>query len=125
MSPIDRLLVVREKNGSDRFVALEGNRRVAALRILSNPSVLTGLQLKASLQKRFEELAKSFDRSAVEPIACFEVPTREEGTSWLFLRHTGENEGKGVVAWSGLAASRFRGTDPALQALEFVRSHGT
>jgi hypothetical protein len=124
MSPIDRLLVVRENNGSDRFIALEGNRRVAALKILSNPSVLTGLQLKASLQKRFEELAKNFDRSAVEPIACFEVPSREEGTSWLFLRHTGENEGKGVVAWSGLAASRFRGTDPALQALEFVGAHG-
>ena len=124
MSPIDRLLVVRENNGSDRFIALEGNRRVAALKILSNPSVLTGLQLKASLQKRLEELAKNFDRSAVEPIACFEVPSREEGTSWLFLRHTGENEGKGVVAWSGLAASRFRGTDPALQALEFVRAHG-
>jgi hypothetical protein len=97
---------------------------VAALKILSNPSVLTGLEVRAALQKRFEDLAKNFDGRTVDPIACFEVSSREEGTPWLFLRHTGENEGRGVVAWSGLAASRFRGTDPALQALEFVRAHG-
>src|SRR5229473_4701591 len=53
MSPIDRLLVVRENKSSDRFIALEGNRRVAALKILTNPAVLTGLNLKSSLQRRF------------------------------------------------------------------------
>jgi hypothetical protein len=41
------------------------------------------------------------------------------------LRHTGENAGRGVVGWSGLAASRFRGREPALQALDFVAAHGS
>jgi hypothetical protein len=70
------------------------------------------------------QLAKRFDRKDIEPIACFEVASRDEGNQWIYLRHTGENEGRGVVGWSGLAASRFRGSDPALQALEFVRNHG-
>jgi hypothetical protein len=125
MSPIDRLLVVKEKGGSSaRFVALEGNRRVAALRILATPSILNGLQLKPALHKRFDELAKAFDRATVEPVDCFEVDSREDATSWLYLRHTGENEGRGVVGWSGVASSRFRGSDPALQALELVRQYG-
>jgi hypothetical protein len=124
LNPMERLLVVREKKGSERFIVLEGNRRLAALMILVNPSLLGGLQLKQSLRKRFESLAKSFDRNTSGAVACYEVPTREEGTEWLHLRHTGENEGAGVVRWSGLAASRFRGRDPALQALEFVRAHG-
>ena len=124
MSPIDRLLVLRERPRSDRFIALEGNRRVAALRILANPAVLTGLNVKRALQKRLEDLAKDFDAATVEPIDCFESESREAGASWLHLRHTGENEGRGVVGWSGHAAARFRGTDPALQALEFVRTHG-
>jgi hypothetical protein len=124
LSPIDRLLVLREKKGADRFIALEGNRRVAALKILVNPHVLTDLHVKSSLQKRFEALAKRFNRNDVEPVDCFEVSSREEGTQWIYLRHTGENEGRGVVGWSGLAASRFRGGDPALQALEFVRNYG-
>jgi hypothetical protein len=124
MSPMDRLLVLRENKNSSRFVALEGNRRVAALKVLANPAVLTGLNLKTSLQKRFEDLAEDFDKSAVEPIDCFEVESRDAGASWVHLRHTGENDGRGVVGWSGHAAARFRGTDPGLQALEFVKAFG-
>lgn len=124
LSPIERLLVQREKKDSDRFITLEGNRRVAALKILANPHMLTSLHVKEPLQKRFEKLAKRFDRKDIEPIDCFEVASRDEGNQWIYLRHTGENEGRGVVGWSGLAASRFRGSDPALQALEFVRSYG-
>lgn len=122
MSPIERILV--RKNGKDQYVVLEGNRRTAALKLLANPAVLASLNMGNALQKRFERLAKDFDRKAVEPLACFEVPSDTDATKWIYLRHTGENEGKGVVKWSGLAAARFRGNHPALQALEFVREHG-
>jgi len=124
MSPLDRLLVLRESKTSNRYVALEGNRRVAALKILANPAVLTGLNLKPALQRRLEELARNFNKALVEPLDGYESETREAGASWVHLRHTGENEGRGVVGWSGHAAARFRGTDPALQALEFVRTYG-
>lgn len=124
MSPIDRLLVLREKEDGRRFIALEGNRRVAALKILANPAVLTGLEVKKALQKKLEEIAAGFDKSTVEPIDCSEAESREEAATWLHLRHTGENDGRGVVGWSGQASARFRGSDPALQALEFVRLHG-
>lgn len=124
LSPMDRMLVLRAKKGSEKFIVLEGNRRLATLKILSSPNVLTSLLVKTSLQKRFEALSNRFVRKEIEPIACFEVADREEGNRWILLRHTGENEGRGVVGWSGLAASRFRGGDPALQALEFVRNYG-
>jgi hypothetical protein len=124
MNPLDRLLVLRENKASNRFVALEGNRRVAALKILANPVVLTGLNLKPALQKRLEELAQNFNKARVEPLDGYEAVSREAGASWIHLRHTGENEGRGVVGWSGHAAARFRGTDPGLQALEFVRAYG-
>ena len=68
LSPIDRLLVLSEKKGEDRFITLEGNRRVGALKILANPHVLTDLHIKGSLQRRFEELAGSFKREEVEPV---------------------------------------------------------
>ena len=123
MSPIDRLLVIKEKNGK-RYIAVEGNRRVAALKILINPNALVGLHLMPALQKRFERIAKDFDRTTVEPLDCFEVTNRTEANRWIWLRHTGENDGRGVVNWSGVATSHFRGTDPALQALEFVQVHG-
>jgi hypothetical protein len=124
LSPIDRLLVIREKPGSDRYISLEGNRRAAALKILIQPSILTTLELPPNLKKRFEAEAAKFDRKTVEPISAYEVKSRDDAKTWLFLRHTGENDGRGVVGWSGVATSRFRGSDPALQALEFVKTHG-
>jgi len=125
MSPIDRLLVIRDKKYGERFIVVEGNRRLAALKILANPNVLGSLHLAAPLQKRFERIAKNdFDRATVEPLDCFLVASRTEANRWIWLRHTGENGGRGVVNWSGVAAAHFRGTDPALQALEFVRVHG-
>ncbi len=73
LSPMDRMLVLREKKESERFIVLEGNRRVAALKILSNPSVLTSLHIKAPLQKRFEALSRGFDQEAIEPIGLLPV----------------------------------------------------
>jgi len=124
LSPIERLLVIQEKRGSDRYVSLEGNRRLAALKVLSNPAVLVDLSLGAQLQRRLEKAAGEFERASVEPIACYAAKTEDEATKWIYLRHTGENEGRGVVRWSGVARARFRGTDPALQALDFVKEHG-
>ncbi len=59
----------------------------------------------------------------MEPVDCYEVDSRAEAAPWLELRHNGENDGRGTVNWSGVASSRFRGNDPALQALDFVRQH--
>lgn len=123
LNPMDRLLVIKSENNRGRYAVLEGNRRVAALKVLKNPSVLGGLDVRPSLRARFESLAARFDPADVEPVACFEVSERAEGTSWIEQRHTGENEGKGIVNWSGVASSRFRGRDPALQALDFVLQH--
>jgi hypothetical protein len=123
MSPIDRLLVLKEKGGN-RYISLEGNRRVSALKILANPTILNGLTLKPAMQKRFAQLAKQFEPKEVEPIDAYEVATRDDAATWLHLRHTGANQGRGVVDWSGLQAQRFRGSDPALQALEFVARYG-
>lgn len=124
LNPMDRLLVIPSQEEADRFIVIEGNRRFAAIKILHNPPVLTGLSVRPSVRKRFEALAATFDVTSVEPLDCFEVVTREEGAQWIQQRHTGENGGRGIVNWSGVATARFRGNDPALQALDFVLKHG-
>src|SRR6187551_1467437 len=50
---------------------------------------------------------------------CAVLP-REEANHWILLKHTGENEGLGVVTWDGRARHRFRQSSPALQAVEMV-----
>lgn len=121
MNPMDRLLVLKANSG---FTVLEGNRRLAALKILAAPSILDDVPISTGLRRAFGRLSERFDRSTVEPLPGYEIASREDGVKWLHQRHTGENGGKGVVGWSGIAASRFRGQDPALQALAFVDTHG-
>jgi len=123
LNPMDRLLVMRSENGDGKYTVLEGNRRAVALKVLKNPAILTDLDVRPALRRRLEIAAQGFDPKSVEPIPCFEVADRASGSTWIEQRHSGEDEGRGIVNWSGLASSRFRGRDPALQALDFVRQH--
>lgn len=124
LNPMDRWLVIKSAAERGRYVVLEGNRRLAALRILNNPRVLNDLEVRAPVKRRLQTIANEFDLNTIEPIDCFEVSDRAEAATWLNQRHTGENKGRGIVDWGGVATARFRGRDPALQALDLVVNHG-
>jgi hypothetical protein len=124
LNPMDRLLVIKSTKERGKFTVLEGNRRLACMTLLSNPAVMTDLEVRPHLQRRFEKLAIEFDAASIEPIDCFELKTRAEGAPWITQRHTGANGGRGIVDWNGVATARFRGTDPALQAMDLVLKHG-
>lgn len=123
LNPMDRLLVI-PSGQSGKFTVIEGNRRVAALRILRDPSVLERIEVRPNIQRRLATLARSFDKDSVASLDVFELPDRADAATWIMQRHTGENDGAGIVAWNGVARARFRGTDPALQALDLVLEHG-
>lgn len=124
ISPMERCLVMKDSAHVGRFVALEGNRRLAVLKLLANPNSLTSLDMKSSHRRRFEQLAKQFREAPIESIACFELKDRAAAELWIHLRHTGENDGRGIVGWSRVQQQRFTGGAPALQALDFVRKYG-
>lgn len=120
LNPMERLLVMADADG--KFIALEGNRRTLALKLLTKPALMGGLKVTSAFRKRIERLSVRFDRASVEPISSFVVPDRAESATWIEQRHSGEDEGRGIVRWSAEQVARFMGNDPALQALEFVRS---
>jgi hypothetical protein len=86
--------------------------------------MLNSLEVRSPVKKRLETLADQFDLDRVSPVACFEISDRSAAAAWLSQRHTGENKGRGIVGWGGVATARFRGRDPALQALDLVLEHG-
>jgi hypothetical protein len=122
LSPMDRFLVIKAPE-KGKWVVIEGNRRLAAAKILSNPAVLADLDIPDVLRRRLENVAKRYDHS-IKSLDCFEMADRTDGALWIRQRHTGENDGRGIVSWTGIATNRFRGGDPALQALDFVIEHG-
>jgi len=105
------------------FVVLEGNRRIAALKIISSPSLLSSLGLSPSLARRFRSIHDSATDNTPHRLECV-VMSRDDAKYWILLKHTGENDGIGVVSWDGRARHRFRASSPALQAVELVETRG-
>jgi hypothetical protein len=120
LNPMDRFLVLKTNQTPRSYIALEGNRRVAVFKLLTNPAALTGLDMLPPMKRIFERLAKEFKTGVVEPISCFELASREEGRYWLNLRHNVGHDGAGVDPWKALAKRRFDGKPPAVQVLELV-----
>jgi hypothetical protein len=123
LNPMDRFLVLRSHRAG-KFIVLEGNRRLLALKLLKSAPLINDLKISAAYRKRLLAAGKGFKAATVEPLDCYEVADRAEGVDWIVRRHTGENSGQGIVSWSGLARARFRRRDPGLQALDFVLEHG-
>ncbi|TJV02434.1 MAG: hypothetical protein E5Y12_20160 [Mesorhizobium sp.] len=120
LNPMDRLLVLRVNSKPERFIAIEGNRRVAVFKLLTNPAVMSGLDIPAPMKRAFERLSATFKKSEVEPLPCFELSSREDGRYWLNLRHNIGHDGASVDNWKTLAKRRFEGKPPSVQVLELV-----
>lgn len=84
-----------------------------------SPTTLTGLK----------KLSATYLENPIETVRCIVFKTRKEAQHWLALKHTGENEGAGVVQWDADETARFRGMErgsmePFRQALDFAQSAG-
>ncbi|WP_433344766.1 hypothetical protein [Micromonospora sp. CA-111912] len=85
-----------------KYLVLEGNRRFAALKLMSDPVLADD-----------EAHQKSFRRAAalgIPPKTVFTLvaSSREEADYWIVLRHTGENNGRGVKRWSAGQSANHR-----------------
>lgn len=125
LNPADLPIVIPGED--NRYVVLEGNRRLVALKALENPDSFVGA-LDAGTLTKMRALARSYQDSPIDLVQCLVVKNRDEAEHWIRLRHTGENEGAGIVGWGGGEASRFRARsgskDLSTQAMDFLERQG-
>jgi hypothetical protein len=120
-NPADLPIVVPSE-AQGKYTVVEGNRRVACLRLLSTPALLD-LPTKRTLKKQFEKLAKEIGSGKIDRLPCMVFDTRQDASHWIELRHTGERGGVGIVKWSAGATARFSKGQSwmALEVAEFVK----
>lgn len=130
LSPLEVIGVVADENSPDQYYVVEGNRRILALKLLANPNLLDKSFL-SKFKNRIFPASKMFLAAPIMEIECTVFPSREDSYPWMSLKHTGENEGKGVVQWSTEARSRLtsqlgaRSDDfLALCLLDYLRKSG-
>ena len=101
-------------------LGLEGNRRLSALKVLSNPDVLAGTDLPESTKKPLVREALGFERSEVEPIPCVRFDDRTDANDWIRRRHTGAAGGEGRITWKPLEKQKFSGDYTTIDVIDFV-----
>lgn len=103
LNPLERLAVVPSAEKSGRFVTAEGNRRLAALKLLTNPH-LAGTEKAIG---RFRQLAKEAVVPVPTRVPCIVFQAADAAREWIIVKHVGELEGAGTVRWDAIQRGRF------------------
>jgi hypothetical protein len=127
-SPFERLFVTPSSDSPNRFIVLEGNRRLTALKLLAEPKLGQDV-LTPAQQKKVKAWSDDYRaRGEVKTIECLIFAAREDASLWIERRHMGDQGGVGIVRWGATEAARFnarrRGKrSRELQVLDFVTTH--
>jgi hypothetical protein len=128
LNPADLPIVMPANDSENRYIVLEGNRRLVALKALENPDSFVGA-LDSGALSIMRTLARKYQVSPIDEIQCCVVKDRLGAEHWIKLRHTGENDGAGIVPWGGDESSRFRARggskDISTQVLDYLERNKT
>src|ERR1700681_3291128 len=125
LNPLEPPVVM--KHEGDRYLVLEGNRRLGALKALENPDSIAEA-VQPGVLKEIRKLSKRYHEAPIDFVQCIVVESRDGISHWLQLKHTGENEGAGIVRWGPDESARFKArtgaSEPHSQALDFLTKRG-
>lgn len=99
LSPGEPLWVIACPDEPARYIVLEGNRRVAALKLMDNPQLSVG----TSVEARFRELAREFADKPMRQFAVELFPSRVAAQKWIDIRHMSSTSGVGIQPWRSIA----------------------
>ena len=124
LDPTNLPIIVDDPTHQNRYIVLEGNRRIVALKIMNNPELIPSDEV--TIKKRIKRLSRNF--SCPQEIQCVWFENETDAYRWIELRHTGENNGIGTVNWTAIQKERFnikRGkSSVVIQAVDFVEKEG-
>ena len=126
LNPLERIAVYFDSE-LHKFVTAEGNRRLAALKLISNYSLLDSLGLSKNKTSIIKSTPKEI-RDSLKTINCIQFNNKAEPGVWIKLKHTGKNKGVGTVQWNREQQQRFELTYQVskplhLQTLDFLREN--
>ena len=106
LNPNETLQVYRSPQDPTKYIVLEGNRRIVALKLLLNPELIEDSNL-SSLKLKFEKLSKEYKKNLVYHVDCNCYDDPKEADYWIAIKHGSGNEGVGTERWNAHQRARF------------------
>lgn len=94
-------LVAMADSAGGGFIVLEGNRRLATLRLLREPDLEQRLALSEHVRIAIPDVEDSL-RSTLDQVTVYRVATREEARAFIGFKHI-----NGPAKWDAYAKARF------------------
>lgn len=88
-----------------KYIVYEGNRRVACIKFLNDPSILTTID--KALKQRIEKLIKTEKAEYSSEIYCL-ITDEDEAFTIMERIHSGEDKGRGLKAWTSKEKDIFK-----------------
>lgn len=101
LDPTSRLIITPDPSNDGHFIALEGNRRITALKVLHNPQIAEGLPVF----RDFKSLSKQFSKAPIMQVECVEL-SPEEAKPWIRRKHYKGMGGRGPIDWDAIQRAR-------------------
>jgi hypothetical protein len=124
LSPLETVMVYAVPGEKNRYIVVEGNRRVAAIKLATQPD----LAADTTWHNAFKRLHKLLPGQVPKKITCKIAESKEEAFPWIQRRHDTGLKGAGLESWSTIATYRAHAAQgksaPEYDALEFVLTHG-
>lgn len=125
LDPGDSLYVISEESSVDGYTVVDGNRRISALKVLFDPTILQGTSLPSSIVKQLTSIAQDFDPKKFGAVSVVLFDTREAANDWILRRHGRGLDGEGRIGWNPLETQRFQNDWTVLDILDFVERNSS
>ena len=110
LNPLSRFALVREGDG---YAAIDGNRRVCALKLLHDPD-----RAPREFKRRFRAAAEKWE--PIEEVPAVVFNSRPDVDLWLERMHAGSAGGIGQVEWDAEQKARHTGADKNVVAQKIL-----
>lgn len=128
LNPTDMPLVIKSPIDDTKYIVMEGNRRIATLKMLLNPDLIDSKY--QSLKKKFIKLASENEDNLIRSLECGVCENTEEAYLWIERKHSNGLHGIGTQQWNAIQKQRFEEatkgkTSMALQVINMLMEADT
>lgn len=117
MAPHEALIVTKnDQPTSGSYVVVEGNRRLAAVKLLNDSRLTKELGIDKQVAKYRDSYTKIYQ------VRCV-VLTRDEARIWIQRKHGSALDGRGTEGWNAVQKRRADGGDKTVALLDYVYQH--
>jgi hypothetical protein len=124
LNPNDNIQVITSSHDKTKYIVLEGNRRVVALKLLTNPDLI---DQNTSLKRKFQKLHEDYRGRSLEEITCSVYDDPKDADIWIGMKHGYGVSGVGTDGWDPIQKHRFGEktegkTSIALQTIKLLQT---